>query len=79
MIMHSGVDTFAVTSVQVARSRRQFTVHLSKLDSLYQATLTAPSPTKKYMRLVMADSTSYTLDEPHTIPLTRIARIELAQ
>jgi hypothetical protein len=78
MIMHSGVDTFSVTSVVVERSKRQFTVQLGKLDSLYQATLTAPAPAKKPVRLIMRDSTSYTLDEPHTIPLNRIARIELA-
>lgn len=78
MVMHSGVDTFAVTSVVVERSKRQFTVQLGKLDSLYQATLTAPAPAKKPIHLFMRDSTSYTLDEPHTIPLNRIARIELA-
>lgn len=76
MIMYSGVDTFSVASVVVERSKRQFTVHLGKLDSLYQSTLTGPSSTKKPLRLFMRDSTSYTLDEPHTIPLTRIARIE---
>jgi hypothetical protein len=78
MVMHSGVDTFSVTSVVVERSKRQFTVHLGKLDSVYQATLTAPSPAKKAVHLFMRDSTSYTLDEPHTIPLNRIGRIELA-
>src|SRR3712207_3405708 len=60
MIMHSGVDTFAVTSVVVEKTKRQFTVQLGKLDSLYQATLTAPSPAKKPVRLIMRDSASYT-------------------
>ena len=78
MVMHSGVDTFSVTSAIVEKSKRLFTVHLGKLDSLYHATLTVPSPAKKPLHLFIRDSTSYTLDEPHTIPLNRIARIELA-
>ncbi|OLY94171.1 hypothetical protein SAMN05444008_105267 [Cnuella takakiae] len=76
IILHSGVDSFAVTSVVVERSKRQFTVQLGKLDSSYQATLTGPSSGREPLRLYMLDSTSYTLDEPHTIPITKIGRIE---
>lgn len=76
IIMHSGVDSFAVASVVVERSKRQFTVQLGKLDSSYQATLTALPSGRKPLHLYMLDSTSYTLDEPHTIPITKIGRIE---
>lgn len=74
--MHSGVDSFAVSSVVVERTKRQFTVQLGKLDSTYQATLTAPSSGRQPLHLYMLDSTSYTLDEPHTISMTKIGRIE---
>ena len=33
---------------------------------------------QKFQQPHRRDSTSYTLDEPHTIPLARIEKIELA-
>ena len=41
-IMHSGLDTFAVTSLLVEKNKQDFTVHLNKLDSLRRALLTSP-------------------------------------
>ncbi|MDQ3844537.1 MAG: hypothetical protein M3342_11065 [Bacteroidota bacterium] len=77
-IMHSGVDTFVITSVLVERSKQQFTVHLNRLDSLHRVNMNnSKSLAGKQIHVYMRDSTSYTLDEPHTIPLSRVARIEL--
>ena len=76
--MHSGIDTFTVTSVVVEKSKKEFTVHLNKLDSLRRVSMKNPKRSgEKYIRMYMHDSTSYTLDEPHTLPLKKIARIEL--
>ncbi len=76
--MHSGVDTFVITSVLVERSKQQFTVHLNRLDSLHRVNINnSKSLAGKQIHVYMRDSTSYTLDEPHTIPLSRVARIEL--
>lgn len=76
--MHSGVDTFAVTSVQVERAKKQFTVHLQKLDSLHRAAFGNPAEqVGKYVRITMQDSTSYTLDEPHTLPFSRVRSMAL--
>jgi hypothetical protein len=76
--MHSGVDTFAVTSLLVEKNKQDFTVHLNKLDSLRRSLLTNPGAVpQKLVHLYMTDSTSYTLDEPHTIPLKKVARIEM--
>jgi hypothetical protein len=78
-ILHSGVDTFAVTSMQV-ENRREFTVHLDRMDSLRTIALNNPLVlSKKQAHLFMHDSTSYTLDEPHTISFNKVARIELVE
>jgi hypothetical protein len=77
-IMYSGVDTYRVTSAQVEKTKQQFTVHLAKVDSLHAAILKNVSPTSgRLIQMHMRDSTSYTLDEPHTIPINRVARIDL--
>ena len=79
-IMHSGIDTFAITSVLVERSKQQFTVHLNKVDSLHRVYINNPKTLQeKHIHVYMRDSVSYTLDEPHTIPLNKIARIELVK
>lgn len=77
-VMHSGVDSFAITSVLMEKSKKNFTVHLGKIDSLHRvnADNTKLSPGKR-IDLYMRDSVSYTLDEPHTIPLNKVERIEL--
>ena len=77
-ILYSGIDTFAVTSLRV-ENRREFTIHLDKMDSLHKVTLNNPiTIPEKRAYLFMHDSTSYTLDEPHTLPFNKLARIELA-
>lgn len=78
-IMYSGVDTYKVTSVEVERAKHQFTVHLSKVDSAHMAHLkNSVTFADKLIQLYMRDSASYTLDEPHTIPVSKVARIELS-
>ena len=77
-IMYSGIDTFAVTSVAV-ENKREFTVHLDRMDSLQKITLNNPTVLpERRAHLFMVDSTSYTLDEPHTLLFRNIKRIELA-
>lgn len=77
-IMHSGVDTFAIISVLIEKSKQDFTVHLGKIDSLHRVNMNNPKLlAEKLIHLYMRDSASYTLDEPHTIPLNKVARIEL--
>lgn len=79
MVMFSGADTFAVTDVQVWRSKRQFTVQLARPDSILVLALRGyPKLPGKRLYLYLRDSASYTLDEPHTIPMDRIARIGLS-
>src|SRR5690349_20547938 len=41
-IMYSGIDTFAVTTVEV-ENRQEFTVHLDKMDSLHKTALNNPT------------------------------------
>ena len=79
-IMRSGLDTFVVTSVLVERRKQQFTVHLDRLDSLHRVHISNPKAlNEKRIHLYIQDSASYTLDEPHTIPFNKVARIELAE
>ena len=78
LVMYSGVDTYHVKSVQVEKTRQQFTVYLTKVDSLHTASLrSGATGTEKLLQMYMRDSTSYTLDEPHTIPMNKVARMEL--
>jgi len=78
-IMYSGTDTFTVTSIMIENAKKEFTVQLDRVDSLHKANLSNPKALPgKQIFLYMHDSTSYTLDEPHTIPLTKVARIQLS-
>lgn len=87
-IMYSGVNIYTVVSVQVDKAKENITVQLDKVDTLQLANgkTASPlgdnsgkieSPTLSKVYLYMKDSTSYTLDEPHTIPLVNVSRIEL--
>lgn len=77
-VLYSGLDTFNVTSVLIGKGRKQFTVHLQKPDSLHRVLLSRPGPvSEKQIRVYLQDTASYTLDEPHTVPLSKVVRIEL--
>jgi hypothetical protein len=87
-IMHSGLEVYHITSVQMDRARQQMTVQLDKVDSLHLSNVktsesrantpkTGALGVTPEMHVYMKDSTSYTLDEPHTILLNKVARIEL--
>jgi hypothetical protein len=85
-ILHSGVDIYSITSVEIDKAKKHMTVHLDKLDSLNKRPVNNTEPVgsepKKGVQsmdkihVYMRDSTSYTLDEPHTILLNKISRIE---
>lgn len=89
MFMQSGLNQYTISSVDLDKAKQQMTVTLNKADSTLGLTLNtqdnkAATPTpigtsaaKRRLHLYMADSTTYTLDEPHTIPLSKIARLEV--
>ena len=78
LIMHSGLDTFAITSLLVEKEKKEFTVHLNKIDSVHRIHFKNPKAlSEKQAHVYMRDSVSYTLDEPHTLPISKIARVEL--
>ena len=89
MIMYSGTNVYNVTSVLLHKADKNMTVQLDRVDSTQLSTTTAvdtigyaartnkPAANAKKVTLYMKDSTTYTLDEPHTIPLANIAKIEL--
>ena len=77
LLMHSGIDTFLITSVVVEKSRQDFTVHLNRLDPANRVRLQDPANSRgKQLHIYMRDSTLYTLDEPHTIPFAKVSRME---
>ena len=85
MVLHSGVNTYSIYSAELDKARQQLTVQLNQIDSVRGRTadsgrsssLTpANGAGQAMLHLYMTDSVSYTLDEPHTIPLDRVARIE---
>ena len=75
MVLHSGINVYSITSVQVDKSKQQATVQLDKVDSSYLAA-TGNSRRISAMHWYTVDSTSYTLDEPHTIVLDKITKME---
>lgn len=87
-ILYSGINIYSVTSVDVDRAKQQFTVQLDKVDSLRLIYLQNPQTNRSRpksgeltsfseIRVYMSDSTSYTLDEPHTLFLDKVAKVEL--
>jgi hypothetical protein len=81
--MQSGINIYTVTSVDLDQAKKQMTVTLDKVDSLRLVNFknsvsqqNQQNDSKKEIHIYMKDSTSYTLDEPHTIPLERIAKVE---
>lgn len=78
-VMYSGVDTFAVTSIALERRTKEFTVQLYKSDSLQRALNSKLPASNQKIYIYMKDSTSYTLDEPHTIPLKNISRLRVTE
>lgn len=82
MVLHSGINVYSINAVQLDRAKKQATVQLDKVDSAYLsgsggvAAGAGNAARQPAMHLYTSDSTSYTLDEPHTIMLEKIARIE---
>ena len=80
MVLHSGINVYAITSVQVDKAKQQATVQLDKVDSSYMAVSNPSAGAAKGKTAAMhwytSDSTSYTLDEPHTIVLDKVVRME---
>jgi hypothetical protein len=87
-IMYSGINIYSVVSVQVDKAKEHMTVQLDKVDSARLTNNTIADTvgynsgkgkplTTSIIHLYTKDSTSYTLDEPHTIPLANVAKIEM--
>ena len=88
IIMYSGVNIYSVVSAQTDKAKEHITVQLDKVDStqlteskslntVSNTTANSALPAFSKVYLYMKDSTSYTLDEPHTIPLANVSRIVL--
>lgn len=86
--MYSGINVYSVVSVQVDKLKEHMTVQLDKVDSarltnnIMADTVGSNSGkgkplTNSTIHLYTKDSTSYTLDEPHTIALANVAKIEI--
>lgn len=87
-ILHSGINVYTITTYQLNKEKQKLEVHLNKLDSLHVVDVSDRAsgrarPKKGRSSLIneihiyTKDSVSYTLDEPHTIPLEKLARIDL--
>lgn len=86
-MMQSGLNIYTVTSIDVHKGKQQITVTLDKPDSMHLAWFKNPGlrttrtaegkPAQREVHVFMKDSTSYTLDEPHTIPVNKVGRVEL--
>lgn len=87
-LLKSGINLYTVTSVDLDKAKQQMTVTLDKVDSSHLGNVKSfgsnrykpkkgETPISSAIHLYMIDSTSYTLDEPHTIPLNKVGRVEL--
>lgn len=87
-ILHSGTNVYSIYHVELDQASQALTVQLHKLDSLYIVNVekpeSGPSTTKRgetakinQIHIYTKDSISYTLDEPHTIPLENVEKIDL--
>lgn len=86
LIMQSGINLYTVTSVDLDKAKQEMMVTLNKVDSSrlvnakelgFKRYKLQKGESRSQLHLYMTDSTSYTLDEPHTIPLTKVGRVEL--
>ena len=87
-LLKSGINLYTITSVDLDKAKQEMTVTLNEVDSSHLIGLknfnsrgykpkkgdSKPSPS---IHLYMTDSTSYTLDEPHTIRLEKVGKVEL--
>ena len=87
-ILHSGINVYTITSYQLNKEKQKMDVQLNKLDSLHVVSVSGGEsgrsrPKKRESSLIKEihiytkDSIDYTLDEPHTIPMEKVARIDL--
>ncbi|MDQ6813632.1 MAG: hypothetical protein M3040_07850 [Bacteroidota bacterium] len=86
-LMQSGINLYTVTSLDLDKAKKQMTVTLDKVDSLHLAQFknaalrsnkrNEGASMQPQINVYLKDSTSYTLDEPHTISVNNVARIEL--
>ena len=85
-ILHSGLNIYAVSSLELDKPKENMHVQLKKLDSVQVVQVDAPGKTTdkaaaagrpNEVHLYMKDSASYLLEEPYTIPLARVARIDI--
>ncbi len=87
-VLQSGINVYSVTSVEVDQAKQHMTVTLDKVDSIHllqlrnsagsnYQTAKAEQRVQPRIHVYLSDSTSYTFDEPHTIPLNKVSRVEL--
>lgn len=84
--LKSGINLYQVMSLDTDRAKDDVTVTLHQVDSTHQYYFKNPYdrrtrskesnwPNKPELKIYLQDSSSYTLDEPHTIPIARIDSI----
>ena len=86
-ILHSGMNVYTITAVQLDHAKQNIHVQLNKLDSLHIVRVAGPNnnqqrPAKNSsapgeIHVYMKDSTSYLLEEPYTLSLDKVAKIDL--
>jgi hypothetical protein len=87
IILHSGINVYTVTALQLDRAKKNVEVQLNKLDSLHIVKIANPNSNQEVsdksgtspreVHLYMKDSISYLLEEPYTIPLEKVARVDV--
>lgn len=83
--LQSGTNFYNVTFAEIDKARKNVTVTLDKIDSIHYNQLVTSTPSKAidnyksslpHIHIKLVDSTNYTYDEPHTIPLVKITSMK---
>ena len=83
--LQSGTNFYYVTFAEIDKAKKNVTVTLDKIDSIHynqvlistnNKVLVNDNPPKPHLHIKLVDSTNYTYDEPHTIPLMKISSMQ---
>lgn len=88
--LQSGINLYSVVLVEINKPRQEMTLQLNKPDTAKINNVTnagknaytndkTSAGTNRQTHILMNDSISYTLDEPHTLMLAKIAKIEITK
>lgn len=83
--LQSGLSYYHVTFAEIDKSKKNVTVTLDRIDSSYynqlrtkttQKDLRSSKVLSPHMHVILVDTSNYTYDEPHTIPLINIRSLQ---